>query len=302
MTQVLIVGSVGIDTIETPFGRAENVLGGSLVYAAASASLLAPVRVVGVAGDDLAPSETEFLAKRGVDLAGLEIVPGGRTFRWSGRYHYDLNSRDTLATHLNVLADFDPKVPLPFRTTPFVFLANVDPALQASVLRQVERPRFTVLDTMNFWIEGRRADLERVLTHVDAFIVNDAEARQLTGQANLVKAARAVQKLGPETVVIKKGEHGALLFHRDQVFSAPAYPLEEVYDPTGAGDAFAGGFIGHLARVNRAEPEDLRRAVIVGSALASFAVEEFGVGRLARVATKDLEARIRAFADLSRFA
>lgn len=299
---VLIVGSIGIDDIETPFGKADRVLGGSAVYASAAASLFAPVRLVGVAGDDLGRDALGFLERRGVDLQGLERVKGGKTFRWAGRYHFDLNTRDTLLTELNTLGTFDPKLPAAYRDTPFVFLGNLLPSIQGKVLdRMAQRPRLVVLDTMNFWIEGARKDLEAVLHRVDALIVNDSEARQLAATHNLVKAAKAIQGMGPRIVVVKKGEHGALLFHGDGVFSAPAYPLEVVFDPTGAGDAFAGGFVGQLAREGAVDEASLRRAVIAGSAVASFCVERFSVEGLRDRTPEELDQRLAMFRALAHW-
>lgn len=298
---VLVVGSIGLDDVETPFGRVERALGGSAVYASAAASFFAPVRFVGVAGGDLAPGALAFLSARGVDLAGLETVPGGKTFRWGGRYHFDLNARDTLFTELNVLGDFDPKVPKAFRSARFVFLGNLVPALQSRVLDQVDMrdDTFAVLDTMNFWIEGARADLDRVLQRVDCLIVNDSEARELAGESNLVKAARRIRGMGPDIIVVKKGEHGALLFDGSGVFSAPAYPMEDVVDPTGAGDAFAGGFVGHLAKEGSVTSQGLRRAVVAGSAVASLCVERFSVDGLKDRSAKDVETRVEAFRALA---
>lgn len=299
---VLVVGSIGIDDIETPFGKVERVLGGSATYASAAASLFAPVRFVGVAGEDLPRDAFRFLEQRGVDLAGLERVRGGKTFRWAGKYHFDLNTRDTLLTELNTLGTFDPKLPGAYRATPFVFLGNLVPAIQAKVLDQLAgRPQLTVLDTMNYWIEGARKDLEQVLRRVDVLIVNDSEARQLAGTPNLVLAARNIQGMGPRTVVIKKGEHGALLFREDGVFSAPALPLEQVFDPTGAGDAFAGGFIGALAREGRTDEAAMRRAVIAGSAVASFCVERFSVDGLKDRTPAEVEQRLAMFRALAHW-
>ena len=299
---VLVVGSIGLDDIETPFGKVERVLGGSAIYASAAASLFAPVRFVGVAGEDLPRDALAFLEGRGVDLQGLERVPGGKTFRWSGRYHFDLNNRDTLLTELNTLGTFDPKLPPSYRGTPFVFLGNLLPSIQTKVLDRLgAKPHLAVLDTMNFWIEGTRKDLEAVLARVDVLIVNDSEARQLAGTPNLVAAARAVQKMGPRTVVIKKGEHGALLFREEGLFSAPALPLEQVFDPTGAGDAFAGGFIGALAREGRTDEAAMRRAVIAGSAVASFCVEQFSVEGLKERTPADLEQRLAQFRALAHW-
>lgn len=302
MDPILVVGTVALDSVETPYGKADDVLGGSATYFAAGASFYAPVRVVGVVGEDFPLGRLDFLRRRGVDLAGVEVVPGGKSFRWAGRYHHDLNHRDTLATHLNVLEAFQPKLPEGWRESPYLFLANIDPVLQRRVLEQVRRPRLVVMDTMNFWIDSARAELERTLSLVDALVVNDGEARQLARTPNLVAAARAIQRMGPRTVIVKKGEHGALLFAGDRVFSAPAYPLEEVFDPTGAGDTFAGGFCGYLARAGRADDATLRHAVLHGSALASFCVERFGPDRLRDLTMEEIEARVEAFHELGRLA
>jgi len=255
---------------------------------------------VGVVGDDFPMERLAFLRERGVDLSGIEVVSGGKTFRWSGRYHLDLNHRDTLGTWLNVLETFQPKLPAGWGETPYVFLANIDPVLQRQVLDQVKSPRWTVADTMNFWIDSMRPDLVKTLARVGGLIVNDEEARQLAGTPNLVKAARLIQDMGPRTLIIKKGEHGALLFHEGKVFSAPAYPLEDVFDPTGAGDTFAGGFYGYVARAGRTDEATLRNAVLYGSALASFCVERFGPERLQDLTMKEIEERVHAFRDLAR--
>ena len=299
---ILVVGTVALDSVETPYGKADEALGGSATYFAAGASFYAPVRVVGVVGEDFPHARLDFLRQRGVDLSGIEVVKGGKSFRWAGRYHHDLNHRDTLATHLNVLETFQPKLPEGWRDSPFLFLANIDPVLQRQVLEQMRRPRLVVMDTMNFWIDSMRSELERTLGMVDAVVVNDGEARQLARTPNLIAAARAIQKMGPRTVIVKKGEHGALLFAEDRVFSAPAYPLEEVFDPTGAGDTFAGGFYGYVARAGKVDEATLRHAVLHGSALASFCVERFGPDRLRDLTMKEIEARVQAFHDLSRVA
>lgn len=300
---VLIVGSIGLDDIETPFGKVERVLGGSATYASAAASLFAPVRFVGVAGDDLPRDAFAFLEQRGVDFAGLERVRGGKTFRWAGKYHFDLNQRDTLLTELNTLGTFDPKLPAAYRDTPFVFLGNLLPSIQGKVLDGLRgRPRLTVMDTMNFWIAGARPALMKVLQRVDVLIINDSEARELSGTHNLVRGAQAIRKMGPGTVVVKKGEHGALLFTPSGIFSAPAYPLEEVFDPTGAGDAFAGGFIGWLAREGATDEPAMRRAVIAGSAVASFCVERFSVDGLKDRTPEQVEQRLAMFRALAHWA
>jgi len=260
---VLVVGSVALDSVETPFGRADNVLGGSGTFFSASASHLTPVQLVGVVGSDYPLNELEPLRARGVDLSGVEQADGP-SFRWRGRYRHDLNSAETLETHLGVFSHFSPKIPEGFRRAPFVFLANIDPRLQLQVLDQVEQPRLVACDTMNFWIESRRTDLLELMKRVDLILLNDGEARQLTEHSNLVKAAKWILARGPKFVIIKKGEHGAFMFSKDSVFYAPAYPLADVFDPTGAGDSFAGGFMGYLARTGDLSEASMRRAVIYG--------------------------------------
>ena len=297
---VLVVGSVALDSVETPFGRADDVLGGSGTFFASSASHFAPVQLVGVVGDDYPVDKLQPLTERGVDLSGLEQTEGS-SFRWRGRYRHDLNSAETLETHLGVFSNFRPKIPEQFRRAPFVFLANIDPRLQLQVLDQVEKPKLVACDTMNFWIESRRPDLVELLGRVDLITLNDGEARQLTEKANLVHAARWIMDKGPRYVVIKKGEHGAFMFTRDSIFFAPAYPLESVFDPTGAGDSFAGGFIGYLAATNDLSERAMRRAVVVGSAMGSFAVEKFSNERVLEVTRDEIEARVREFAQLVAF-
>jgi len=297
---VLVVGSVALDTVETPFGHAERVVGGSATYFASAACLLGPVRLVGVVGDDYPIDKLAPLAARGVDLAGLERS-SGESFHWRGRYRHDLNSAETLETRLGVFSHFRPKIPPAFRRTPFVFLANIDPRLQLEVLAQVEAPTLVACDTMNFWIDSRRSDLLALLARVDLITLNDAEARQLTERPNLVHAARWILERGPRYVVIKKGEHGAFMFTAGSVFFAPAYPLETVFDPTGAGDAFAGGFMGYLARTGDLSESNLRRAVVVGSAMGSFAVERFSNERLLEVTPADIDRRMAEFRELVAF-
>jgi sugar/nucleoside kinase (ribokinase family) len=297
---VLVVGSVALDSVETPFGKADHVIGGSGTFFSASASHLSPVQLVGVVGNDYPMDQLEPLRARGVDMAGLEQADGD-SFRWRGRYRHDLNSAETLETHLGVFSHFSPKIPPQFRSAPFVFLANIDPRLQLDVLKQVQRPTLVACDTMNFWIESRRPDILELIKHVDLITLNDAEARQLTDCYNLVKAARWIMERGPKMVVIKKGEHGAFLFKRDSIFFAPAYPLESVFDPTGAGDSFAGGFMGYLARTGDLSDASLRRAVVYGSAMGSFAVEKFSVQRLLEITERDIAARVRDFHTLVAF-
>ena len=297
---LLVVGSVALDSVETPFGKADEVLGGSATFFSASASNFTPVQVVGVVGSDYPVAKLEPLKKRGVDFAGLEHAEGS-SFRWRGRYRHDLNSAETLETHLGVFSNFHPKIPAQFRKAPFVFLGNIDPRLQLEVLTQIEKPKLVACDTMNFWIESRRPDIVKLLGHVDAITLNDGEARQLTDNNNLVKAAKWIMGKGPTLVIIKKGEHGAFMFTTDTVFFAPAYPLEEVFDPTGAGDSFAGGFMGHLARTGDLSEENLRRAVIYGSAMGSFAVEKFSIQRLLEVDKDQIVRRLREFRRLVAF-
>jgi sugar/nucleoside kinase (ribokinase family) len=297
---LLVVGSVALDTVETPFGRAEDALGGSATFFSAAASLFCPVQLVGVVGDDYPVEALAFLGDRGVDLSGLERA-AGESFRWSGTYSYDLNSRETLETRLGVFADFRPKIPAAFRGAEWVFLGNIHPALQLEVLDQVDNPRLVACDTMNFWIEGEREALMELLSRVDMLMLNDAEARQLSGDHNLARAARWIHERGPQYLIIKKGEHGAILFTPGSVFFAPGYPLEEVFDPTGAGDAFAGGFMGHLAQCGRFDEADLRRAVVYGSVLGSFAVERFSVERFRDLTGDEIEDRARAFREMTMF-
>jgi sugar/nucleoside kinase (ribokinase family) len=297
---LLVVGSVALDSVETPFGKAENVVGGSATFFSASAIHLSPVQLVGVVGSDYPMDDLAPLRERGVDLSGLEQAEGA-SFRWRGRYRHDLNAAETLETHLGVFSNFKPKIPAEFRSAPFVFLANIDPRLQMEVLDQVDRPTLVACDTMNFWIESRRPELTQLLERVDLITLNDGEARQLTEEYNLVRAARWIMKRGPRLVIIKKGEHGAYMFTEREIFFAPAYPLEEVFDPTGAGDSFAGGFMGYLARSRDLSSDSLRRAVIYGSAMGSFAVEKFSIQRLLEVGSDEIVDRVRAFRQLVAF-
>jgi sugar/nucleoside kinase (ribokinase family) len=297
---VLVVGSVALDTIETPFGIANETVGGSGTFFSAAASLFGPVQLVGVIGDDYPVRDLRFLEQRGVDLAGLEQQQG-ESFRWSGVYSYDLNSRETRETRLGVFADFQPKLPAHFRDAQWVFLGNIDPELQLDVLRQVRAPRLVACDTMNFWIAGKRAELLELMRGVNLLMVNDSEARELSGDHNLLRAAHWIQARGPQMVVVKKGEHGAILFTPDLVFYAPGFPLEDVYDPTGAGDAFAGGFVGYLARCGALDPDHLRRAMIYGSALGSFSVERMGVERLIDLEIDAVHDRVRQFHGMTTF-
>jgi len=297
---ILCVGSVALDSVETPFGKADRVVGGSAVYFTAAATLFNPVQVVGVVGEDYPLAKLDFLRGRGADLSGIEQRKG-ESFFWAGRYHFDLNTRDTLETKLGVFADFEPKIPDAFRGARFVFLGNIDPALQHDVLDQVESPEVVACDTMNYWIDSSRTALLDLLGRVRILIVNDEEVRQLAGEPNLLKAARWVQKKGPEIVVVKKGEHGAILFADDWLFFVPGFPLEVVFDPTGAGDSFAGGFVGYLASVGSVEPSDLRRAMVYGSVMGSYAVEKFSVDRLVDLPFADVDLRMVQFRDITAF-
>jgi sugar/nucleoside kinase (ribokinase family) len=299
---VLVVGSLALDDIETPFGSVTGAIGGSATYISLAASYLAPsIRLVGVVGGDFPDKGIRFLESRGVDLEGLQVIQKGKTFRWSGRYHYDLNVRDTLATDLNVFEQFDPRIPERYRKSTLVCLGNIDPVLQRRVLDQIENPQLIVCDTMNYWIERKNAELLETLRRIHVLIVNESEARLLSKEPSLVKAGRVIRSMGPRTVIVKKGEHGALLLTDQMVFSAPAYPMENIFDPTGAGDAFAGGFIGWLDRTGDLSEENLKRAVIYGSALASFCVEKFSVEGLSDLTYLRIQDRFREFRELSRF-
>ena len=297
---VLVVGSVALDSVETPFGKADDVLGGSANFFSASASHLTKVSVVGVIGSDYPVEKLEPLKKRGVDFSGLERAEGS-SFRWRGRYRHDLNSAETLETHLGVFSHFSPKIPEKLRSCPYVFLANIDPRLQLDVLQQVKKPKLIACDTMNFWIQSRRADVLKLLEHVDLMTLNDAEARQLTEKANLVQAAQWIMARGPRHVIIKKGEHGAFMFTANSIFFAPAFPLENVFDPTGAGDSFAGGFIGYLAKTGDLSEANMRRAVIYGSVMGSFAVEKFSIERLMTITRAEIDQRMRDMRRLVAF-
>jgi sugar/nucleoside kinase (ribokinase family) len=300
VSAILVVGSVAFDTVETPFGRAEKVLGGSASFFAVAASFFTPVNLVGVVGNDFGEGELSAFRNRPIDLEGLERMDGA-TFHWQGKYSYDLNSRETVRTDLNVFEFFNPKIPAKYRASEFVFLGNIDPVLQRDVLAQVERPKLVACDTMNFWISGKLEELKKTLARVDVLLINDAEMRELSGEWNLVRAARAIRKMGPHTLVVKKGEHGVVMFTEGGYFAAPAYPLEEVFDPTGAGDTFAGGFLGYLASAQHLDDEALRRAVIMGSTLASFCVEAFALDRLVRLTRAEIDERYRLFKRLTSF-
>jgi sugar/nucleoside kinase (ribokinase family) len=296
--KLLAVGSVALDSVHTPFGEATDALGGSAVYFSVAASLLAGVRVVGVVGDDYPMAELERLGSRGIDWSGVARARG-ESFRWRGKYSFDLSSRETLETRLGVFASFRPALPPDWRATPFIFLGNIDPELQLDVLDQMEAPRLVAADTMNYWIAGKRDTLLRVLARVDVLLINDDEIRQLAEDWNVHRAARWVLGKGPRRVVVKRGEHGALLVEAGRTFYVPAYPLEEVFDPTGAGDAFAGGFLGYLARTGDVTSEALRRAMIYGAAMGSYAVQSFGVSGFDGVTPQALQERVRSFRDLT---
>ena len=301
MTQpVLTVGSVAFDSIRTPCGEVSRVVGGAATFFSIAASFFSDVRLVAVVGEDFGERHVQVFGGRRIDLEGLQRAPG-ETFRWKGEYGRDLNARETIYTHLNVFRDFSPRVPERFRSTPIVFLANIHPALQMEVLDQIEAPRFVALDTMNYWIEGAPSELRQVLRRVDAVVINDEEARQLSGRANLVRAAREIRGMGPERVIVKRGEHGVLMTLGDGFFAAPGLPLEDVCDPTGAGDTFAGGFIGHLAAAGDLSDEEVTRAAVCGSAMASLSVEDFGLGRLLSLTDADIRARFDAFRRLTHF-
>lgn len=300
---LVIVGSIAFDAIETPFGKTDKIVGGAATFAGlASAYLYDRVKLIGVVGDDFGDTNLGMLKERGIDLTGVEIKEGEKSFFWSGKYHNDMNTRDTLVTELNVLANFDPVVPESYQDCQYVLLGNLSPQVQLTTLERLQnKPKLVVLDTMNFWMDIAWDDLMNVLKRVDVLTINDAEARQLSGEYSLVKAAGKIQQLGPKYLIIKKGEHGALLFGEDRVFSAPALPLAEVYDPTGAGDTFAGGFIGYLARVGTLSFQNMKNAVIFGSALASFCVEKFGTQRLQELDPDLIRQRVARFTELTRF-
>lgn len=303
MNKLLIVGTVAFDAIESPFGKTDKILGGAGTYIGLSASFFdVQSAIVSVIGDDFPQEYIDVLKNRNIDLSGLEVVKGGKTFFWSGRYHNDLNSRDTLDTQLNVLADFQPKVPESYKKADLLMLGNLHPSVQISVLDQMEvKPKLVVLDTMNFWMDCALPELLEVIKRIDVITINDEEARQLTGEYSLVKAAIKIQELGPKYVVIKKGEHGALLFHKEDVFFAPALPLEEVFDPTGAGDTFAGGFVGYLAQSENISFNNMKNAVIYASNLASFCVEKFGTERMEELTKEEVLKRLQQFRSLTQF-
>lgn len=300
---LVIIGTVAFDTIETPFGKTDKILGGAGTFASLAASYLCDqIKLVSVVGEDFGDHHLDLIKRRGIDVSGVQIIPGGRTFSWSGRYHNDMNSRDTLATDLNVLADFDPLIPDSYQDCEYLLLGNLTPQVQLTTLSRLKQtPKLVVLDTMNYWMNVALDDLKNVLQKVDVLTINDAEARQLSGEYSLAKAAQVILNMGPNYLIIKKGEHGALLFGENQVFSAPALPLADVFDPTGAGDTFAGGFIGYLAKVKSINFTNMKNALIFGSALASFCVEKFGTDRLVELTDEDIQKRLNAFVALSQF-
>ena len=300
MRPILTVGSVAFDSVKTPFGEVSRVVAGAATYFSVAASFFTDVRLVGVVGDDFVDEHLAVFAGRRIDLDGLQRVPG-ETFRWRGEYNFDLNTRETIYTHLNVFEDFRPRIPDSFRSSPFVFLANIHPSLQLDVLNQVAAPEFVALDTMNYWIESTLQELRRVLERVHVLVINDAEARELSGEANLVKAARAIQAMGPHRVVIKRGEYGVLMTRDDGFFAVPGLPLEDVCDPTGAGDTFAGGFVGYLAAAPAITDEVVTQAIIAGSTMASFAVEDFGLDRLTMLTEPQVKQRFMEFKRLTHF-
>jgi len=299
---LIVVGTMAFDAIETPFGKIDRIVGGSATYVAYAASnFIQPINQVSIIGYDFPQEEVAELKSRGVVMDGVEVIKDKKSFFWSGRYHEDMNSRDTLVTDLNVLADFDPKLPDSYLDSEFVMLGNLQPKVQMNVIKQLKTPKLIVMDTMNFWMESAMPELEKLLKKIDVLLINDAEARQLSGQYSLVKASKTILGMGPKFLIVKKGEHGALLFHADKVFFAPALPLEEVFDPTGAGDTFAGGFIGHLARTKDISFENMKTAIIVGSAMASFCVEKFGPSRLKEISKEDIDKRLHQFRELVNF-
>lgn len=297
---LLIVGSIALDSVETPHESREDILGGSAVFFSHAAGLLYPVQVVGVIGDDFPEVALEALAQKGIDLSGVERKPG-ESFRWRGRYSRDFKERETLETRLGVFADFDPRIPERFRDTEYVFLGNIDPVLQLRVLEQVHRPKLVACDTMNYWIHGKRAEVMQLLSKIDVLMVNDSEARDLSGEWNIYRAARWILERGPRVVVVKQGGYGAVLVERNGVFYVPAFPLEDVSDPTGAGDAFAGGFMAHVARTDDVSHASLRNAMVCGAAMGAFAVERFSIDRFDEIQSLDVAERVRRFGDLVRF-
>lgn len=300
---LVIVGTVAFDAIETPFGKTDKIVGGAATFAGLAASYLFPdVKLISVIGEDFGDDNLNIIKSRGINVEGIEVIPRGKSFFWSGKYHNDMNSRDTLITELNVLADFDPKIPASYQDCEYLLLGNLTPAVQMATLKRLDKkPKLVVLDTMNFWMDVALDELKEVLKKVDVLTINDAEARQLSGEYSLVKAAEKILQMGPQYLIIKKGEHGALLFGEAQIFSAPALPLADVFDPTGAGDSFAGGFIGYLAKLQSVNFTNMKNAIIFGSALASFCVEKFGTERLQNLSSEEISNRIQEFVKLSKF-
>ncbi len=299
---LLVVGSLGLDTVETPFSRVEDALGGSATYISLAASYFSgPVHMVGVVGEDFPKEYIQMMESHNIDLEALQIVPGGKTFRWSGKYHYDLNTRDTLLTELNVFEKFNPVIPDQLKKAKYICLGNIDPVLQHRVLDQLENPYFVICDTMNYWIEGKKSDLLSLLKRVNVLIINDSEARLLAHEPNLIKAAKIIREMGVPILIIKKGEHGALLFMEETIFSAPAYPMEMIFDPTGAGDTFAGGFIGYLHKTQELSTQNMKKAVVYGSAMASFCVEQFSTKGIEELSNLRIQDRYRDFLTISRF-
>ena len=297
---ILVVGSVAFDSVKTPFGEADEILGGSATYFSVSASYFAPVRVVAVVGNDFDENQMAVFRKHGIDVEGLNRV-AGKTFRWKGEYGYDLNEARTLDTKLNVFETFNPVIPEAHRSSEYVFLGNIDPELQLKVLQQIKRPRVVACDTMNFWIQGKVDAVKRTIAHVDILIINDAETRMLAGEPNLVRAANKVLAMGPKTLIVKRGEYGVLMFQGQSIFGAPAFPLEDVFDPTGAGDTFAGGFMGALAHAGEISERIFRRGIIFGSVMASFNVEKFSLERLTNLTRTEIDTRFRQFKQLTHF-
>lgn len=299
-SSILVVGSVAFDSVKTPFGEAQEILGGSATYFSVAASYFAPVRVVAVIGNDFTDKHIDIFRKHKIDTEGLARMDG-KTFRWKGEYGYDLNEARTLDTQLNVFEHFDPKIPESYRTSEYVFLGNIQPVLQRRVLEQIKRPRVVACDTMNFWIKGQLDEVKRTIEHVDVLIINDSETRMLAGEANLVRAANKVLSMGPKTLIVKRGEYGVLMFNGRSIFGAPAFPLEDVYDPTGAGDSFAGGFMGALAHATEVNERTFRRAIVFGSVMASFNVEQFSLNRLTNLSRAEIDERFKQFKALTHF-
>ena len=297
---ILVVGSTALDTIKTPFGKAERILGGSAIYFSLSAINFAPVSIVAVVGEDFPKKHIQFLQDKGIDTQGLNIE-SGKTFHWEGEYSWDFSNPKTIKTDLNVFADFDPKIPKDYQNSNYIFLANIDPTIQMKVLNQIKKPKLIACDTMNYWIENKRTELLKLFKRIDILIINETESRELTNQNNLIKAAKDLLKLGPKIIVIKKGEHGVLVFTENSIFTTPAYLMESISDPTGAGDTFAGGFIGYLAKSKKLNQENLRKAAIYGTIMATFAVEDFSLRKLGKISKIEIDERIRKFKQITSF-